>query len=42
MFVGGYATPELDRDSGEVIYVENEEQFKTADQTEDIKVLVEY
>ena len=43
VFVGGYATPELDRDSGEVIYVENRRAIsRAADQTEDIKVVVEY
>ena len=43
VFVGGYASPELDRDSGEVIYVENRRAISRAsDQTEDIKVVVEY
>ena len=43
VFVGGYATPELDRDSGEIIYVENRRAISRAsDQTEDIKVVVEY
>ena len=43
VFSSGYATPELDRDSGEVIYVENRRPISRAsDQTEDIKVVVEY
>ena len=43
VFAGGYASPELDRDSGEVIYVENRRAISRAsDQTEDIKVVVEY
>jgi hypothetical protein len=43
VFTGGYASPELDRDSGEVIYVENRRAISRAsDQTEDIKVVVEY
>jgi hypothetical protein len=43
VFVSGYASPELDRDSGEVIYVENRRAISRAsDQTEDIKVVVEY
>ena len=43
VFSGGYASPELDRDSGEIIYVENRRAISRAsDQTEDIKVVVEY
>ena len=43
VFNGGYATPELDRDSGQIIYVENRRAISRAsDQTEDIKVVVEY
>ena len=43
VFVGGYASPELDRDSGQIIYVENRRAISRAsDQTEDIKVVVEY
>ena len=42
-FTGGYADPELDRDSGQIIYVENRRAISRAsDQTEDIKVVVEY
>jgi hypothetical protein len=43
LFSGGYAAPELQRDSGSVIYVENRRAIsRAADQTEDIKVVVEY
>ena len=43
LFSGGYAGPELDRDSGQIIYVENRRAISRAsDQTEDIKVVVEY
>ena len=43
VFSGGYASPELDRDSGEIIYVENRRAISRAsDQTEDIKVVVEF
>lgn len=43
VFVSGYATPELDRDTGSIIYVENRRAISRAsDQTEDIKVVVEY
>ena len=43
VFVSGYATPELDRDSGEIIYVENRSAItRASDQTEDIKIVVEY
>ena len=42
-FTGGYAGPELERDSGQIIYVENRRAISRAsDQTEDIKVVVEY
>ena len=42
-FTGGYAAPELERDSGQIIYVENRRAISRAsDQTEDIKVVVEY
>ncbi len=42
-FTAGYADPELDRDSGQIIYVENRRAISRAsDQTEDIKVVVEY
>jgi len=43
LFASGYATPELQRDTGEIIYVENRRAIsRAADQTEDIKVVVEY
>lgn len=43
LFAGGYAVPELSRDSGEIIYVENRRAISRAsDQTEDIKVVVEF
>ena len=43
IFDAGYAAPELNRDTGSVIYVENRRAIsRAADQTEDIKVVVEY
>lgn len=42
-FNGGYANPELQPDSGNIIYVENRRPISRAsDQTEDIKVVVEF
>jgi len=42
-FTDGYANPELQSDSGDVIYVENRRPISRAtDQTEDIKVIVEF
>ena len=42
-FTNGYAAPELSRDTGEIIYVENRRAISRAsDQTEDIKVVVEF
>ena len=42
VFASGYANPELSRDTGEVIYVENRRAISRSDQTEDIKVVVEF
>ena len=43
VFVNGRAAPELERDTGEIIYVENRRVISRAsDQTEDIKVVVEF
>ena len=43
LFASGYAVPELSRDTGEIIYVENRRAISRAsDQTEDIKVVVEF
>ena len=43
LFASGYAVPELSRDTGEVIYIENRRAISRAsDQTEDIKVVVEF
>ena len=43
VFANGRAAPELKRDTGEIIYVENRRVISRAsDQTEDIKVVVEF
>ena len=43
VFVNGYANPEMKPDSGDVIYVENRKPISRAsDQTEDIKLIVEF
>lgn len=42
-FSGGYANPELQPDSGNIIYIENRKPISRAsDQTEDIKIIVEF
>ena len=42
-FSSGLSVPELNRDSGDIIYVENRRPISRAsDQTEDIKVVVEF
>tara|TARA_B100000902_G_C27315989_1_gene921342 strand:+ start:372 stop:1844 length:1473 start_codon:yes stop_codon:yes gene_type:complete len=42
-FTSGYASPELDHDSGEVLYVENRAPItRTADQTENVKLIIEF
>lgn len=43
VFVSGYANPELQPDSGDVIYIENRKPISRAsDQTEDVKLVVEF
>ena len=42
-FTSGYANPELAADSGHILYVENRRPISRAsDQTEDIKIVVEF
>jgi len=42
-FTAGYANPELEPDSGHILYVENRRPISRAsDQTEDIKIVVEF
>ncbi len=42
-FTNGYANPEMQPDSGDVIYVENRKPISRAsDQTEDVKLIVEF
>ena len=42
-FADGYANPELDPDSGDIIYLENRKPIsRSSDQIEDIKVIVEF
>ena len=43
VFTSGYANPELDPNSGNILYVENRRPISRAsDQTEDIKIVVEF
>ena len=42
-FTDGYANPELDPDSGDMIYIENRKPIsRSSDQIEDIKIIVEF
>lgn len=42
-FAAGYATPEMQPDSGDVLYIENRKPISRAsDQTEDVKLIVEF
>ena len=42
-FTNGYANPELDPDSGDMIYIENRKPIsRSSDQIEDIKIIVEF
>jgi len=43
VFVAGYSNPELQPDTGDVIYIENRKPISRAsDQTEDVKLVVEF
>ena len=43
VFTSGYAAPELQHDSGEILYVENRTKITRAtDQTENIKLIIEF
>ena len=43
IFVSGYSNPEMQPDSGDVIYIENRKPISRAsDQTEDVKLVVEF
>ena len=43
VFSSGYSTPEMEPDSGDIIYIENRRPISRAsDQTEDIKIIVEF
>lgn len=42
-FTGGYSSPEIDHDSGDVVYVENRAPItRAADQTENVKLIIEF
>mgnify|MGYP000344165939 CR=1 FL=1 len=42
-FANGYANPEMEPDSGKIIYVENRRPISRAsDQTEDVKIVIEF
>ena len=42
-FTSGYATPELQPDSGNIVYLENRQPIqRVSDQTEDIKLIIEF
>ena len=42
-FTNGYASPELDHDSGEILYMENRAPItRASDQTENVKLIVEF
>ena len=43
VFSSGYSNPEMEPDSGDIIYIENRRPISRAsDQTEDIKIIVEF
>ena len=43
VFTSGYSNPEVQPDSGDIIYIENRRPISRAsDQTEDIKIIVEF
>ena len=43
VFTSGYSNPELEPDSGDIVYIENRKPIQRAsDQTEDIKLIIEF
>ena len=43
VFASGYSVPEIDHDSGDVLYIENRTPIQRAtDQTENIKLVIEF
>ena len=44
VFTSGYSAPELQHDSGEILYVENRTKIsrESIDQTENIKLVIEF
>ena len=43
VFVSGYSSPEIDADSGDILYIENRAPItRAADQTENIKLVIEF
>ena len=43
VFVSGYSIPEIDHDSGDILYIENRAPItRAADQTENIKLVIEF
>ena len=41
-FTSGYSASEIDADSGDILYIENKPITKVADQTENIKLVIEF
>ena len=42
-FTSGYASPEIDADTGDVIYIENRSPItRASDQTENVKLIIEF
>ena len=42
-FTSGYSSPEIDHDTGDVLYIENRTTIQRAtDQTENIKLVIEF
>ena len=43
VFTSGYSNPEIEPDSGDIIYLENRAPIaRAADQTENIKLIIEF
>ena len=43
VFTSGYSSPEIDADSGDILYIENRAPItRAADQTENIKLVIEF
>ena len=42
VFTSGYADPELEPDNGDIVYIENRNQYRELRPNKDIKLIIEF